>query len=53
MAFMMFKTGFQQQSMGYGSAIAVLLFMFCFVVALGYQRLVLRRDVEGALTQIG
>jgi raffinose/stachyose/melibiose transport system permease protein len=53
MAFMMFKTGFKEQSMGYGSAIAVLLFMFCFVVALGYQRLVLRRDVEGALTQIG
>ena len=53
MAFDMFKTGFTNQSMGAGSAVAVLLFAFCFVVALGYQRLVLRRDVEGALTTNG
>ena len=53
MALDMFKTGFTNQSMGAGSAVAVLLFVFCFVVALGYQRLVLRRDVEGALTTNG
>jgi len=36
--------------MGYGSAVAVILFVLCFVVALGYQRFVLRRDIEGAVT---
>ncbi len=53
MAIGMFKSGFVEQSMGYGSALAVLLFMVCFVVALGYQRLVLRRDIEGAMTSYG
>jgi raffinose/stachyose/melibiose transport system permease protein len=50
MAIDMFKSGFVKQSMGYSSTLAVLLFLFCFLVALGYQRLVLRRDIEGALT---
>jgi raffinose/stachyose/melibiose transport system permease protein len=36
--------------MGYGSALAVILFMFALVLALAYQRLVLRRDIEGATT---
>ena len=52
MAITMFKSGFIEQQMGYGSAVAVILFAFCFVVALGYQRLVLRRDIEGALTSM-
>ncbi len=36
---------------GYGSAVAVILFVICFVFALIYQRFVLRRDTEGALTE--
>ena len=36
--------------MGYGSALAVILFAFGLVLALAYQRFVLRRDVEGAVT---
>ena len=36
---------------GYGSAVAVVLFLISLVVALGYQRFVLRRDLRGAVTQ--
>ncbi|HEU4572690.1 MAG TPA: sugar ABC transporter permease, partial [Candidatus Limnocylindrales bacterium] len=50
MAINMFKTGFVKQQMGYGSALAVILFLLALVVALLYQRLVLRRDIEGAVT---
>jgi raffinose/stachyose/melibiose transport system permease protein len=53
MAINMFKNGYVSREVGYGSAIAVILFAFCFVAALGYQRLVLKRDVEGALTTYG
>jgi raffinose/stachyose/melibiose transport system permease protein len=50
MAIAMFKAGLKNNQMGYGSALAVILFMFGLVVALAYQRFVLRRDVEGAVT---
>ena len=50
MATLMFKSGFTSQQMGYGSALAVILFVCALVVALAYQRFVLRRDVEGAIT---
>lgn len=50
MAILMFKSGFTSQQMGYGSALAVILFVCALVVALAYQRFVLRRDVEGAVT---
>ena len=50
MAVNMFKTGFEKQQMGYGSAFAVLLFLCALVVALLYQRFVLRRDIDGAVT---
>src|SRR6478609_1050631 len=50
MAVNMFKTGFVRQQMGYGSALAVLLFLCALVVALLYQRFVLRRDIDGAVT---
>jgi raffinose/stachyose/melibiose transport system permease protein len=50
MAVNMFKTGFVKQQMGYGSALAVLLFLCALVVALMYQRFVLRRDIDGAVT---
>jgi raffinose/stachyose/melibiose transport system permease protein len=50
MAIEMFKHGFVEQEMGYGSALAVILFGFGLILALAYQRFVLRRDVEGAVT---
>ena len=50
MAVLMFKSGFKDSDMGYGSALAVILFLFALVLALAYQRFVLRRDVEGAVT---
>src|SRR6478752_9101809 len=53
MAIAMFKAGFKGQQMGYGSAIAVILFTFSLVVALLYQRFVLRRDTDGAITTFG
>jgi raffinose/stachyose/melibiose transport system permease protein len=53
MAIAMFKAGFRSHEFGYGSALAVILFLFCLVVALLYQRFVLRRDTEGAVTVYG
>ncbi|HET9522326.1 MAG TPA: sugar ABC transporter permease [Candidatus Limnocylindrales bacterium] len=46
----MFDRGFVRFQFGYGSAVAVILFILCFVLALAYQRWVLRRDTEGATT---
>jgi raffinose/stachyose/melibiose transport system permease protein len=42
--------GFFAQQMGYGSAVSVILFAICLVLALLYQRFVMRRDTEGAIT---
>ena len=53
MAIAMFKAGFRSHQFGYGSALAVILFLCCLVVALLYQRYVLRRDTEGAVTAYG
>jgi raffinose/stachyose/melibiose transport system permease protein len=53
MAIAMFKAGFRSNQFGYGSALAVILFLCCLVVALLYQRFVLRRDTEGAITAYG
>jgi raffinose/stachyose/melibiose transport system permease protein len=53
MAVNMFKAGFASHQMGYGSALAVILFLCALVVALLYQRFVLRRDTEGAITAYG
>jgi hypothetical protein len=33
--------------------VAVIAFLLSFVIALGYQRFVLRRDIAGALTAMG
>jgi len=44
--------GFQRYEFGYGSAVAVILFIICFTFALLYQRFVLRRDTEGATTRM-
>jgi raffinose/stachyose/melibiose transport system permease protein len=53
MAIDMFKAGFTSHQMGYGSALAVILFACALVVALLYQRFVLRRDTDGAITSYG
>ena len=45
--------GFRRFQVGYGSAVAVILFLICFVVALAYQRYVLRRDIDGAMSTNG
>jgi raffinose/stachyose/melibiose transport system permease protein len=50
MATYLIDKGFQSYEFGYGSAVAVILFMICFVFALLYQRFALRRDTSGALT---
>jgi raffinose/stachyose/melibiose transport system permease protein len=42
--------GFRRGQFGYASAVSVILFGLSLVVALLYQRFVLRRDLEGALT---
>ena len=46
----MIQNGFRSQEFGYGSAVAVILFVVSFVFALLYQRFALRRDTAGALT---
>jgi raffinose/stachyose/melibiose transport system permease protein len=47
----MFLDGFRSIAFGYGTAIAVIIFSFCFVFSLVYQRYALRRDTAGALTR--
>jgi len=51
MSVYMIDHGFRRYQFGYGSAVAVLLFVICFIFALVYQRFALRRDVEGAMTR--
>lgn len=48
MAVYMLQNG--QGAPGYGSSIAVILFVISLVVALGFQRFIMRRDLDGALT---
>ncbi|MBO0980805.1 carbohydrate ABC transporter permease [Microbacterium sp. SD291] len=50
MATYMVSEGRNAGNYGYGNAVAVVLFLISLVVALIYQRAVLRRDTEGALT---
>lgn len=50
MATYMMQYGFQRNQLGYGSAVAVILFVISLIIALIYQRFVLRRDMQGALT---
>ena len=51
MATYLINRGFQSYEFGYASAIAVILFIICFVFSLLYQRFALRRDTRGALTR--
>ncbi|MBM2619364.1 sugar ABC transporter permease [Actinoplanes sp. LDG1-06] len=50
MATYMVVEGRNAANYGYGNAVAVVLFVISMVIALIYQRFVLRRDTEGALT---
>jgi raffinose/stachyose/melibiose transport system permease protein len=50
MVISMFQYGFKRYQMGYASAISVAMFLISLVFALAYQRFVLRRDTEGAIT---
>ncbi|WOF24240.1 sugar ABC transporter permease [Microbacterium betulae] len=50
MATYMYLNGHMAGNYGYGNAVAVVLFLISLVVALVYQRFVLRRDTAGALT---
>ena len=53
LAVTMFHYGFQRFQIGYASAISVVIFLISLAFALGYQRFVLRRDIEGAITVMG
>jgi ABC-type sugar transport system permease subunit len=50
MATYMVTEGRNAGNYGYGNAVAVVLFLISMIIALVYQRFVLRRDTEGALT---
>lgn len=51
MATYMVANGRNAGNYGFGNAVAVVLFVISLAVALTYQRFVLRRDTEGALTE--
>ncbi|WP_031526170.1 carbohydrate ABC transporter permease [Streptomyces sp. NRRL F-5123] len=51
MAIYMLAQGRNAGNYGYGSAIAVVMFLISLIVALIYQRFVLRRDLRGAVTE--
>ncbi len=43
------KFGFQRFALGYGSAVAVVLFTLCLAFSLIYQRYVMNREINGAV----
>jgi raffinose/stachyose/melibiose transport system permease protein len=51
MAIYMVAQGRNSAQYGYGSAVAVVMFLISFAVALLYQRFILRRDLRGAVTE--
>lgn len=53
MATYMVEYGNSRNQVGYGSSVAVILFMVSLVIVLIYQRFVLRRDMAGAVTTKG
>jgi raffinose/stachyose/melibiose transport system permease protein len=50
MAVTMFDYGFRRAQVGYATAISVAMFIISFIFAIFYQRFVMRRDTEGAIT---
>jgi raffinose/stachyose/melibiose transport system permease protein len=53
MAVYMVDWGFKRFQFGYASAVAVIMLVISLLFALLYQRFVLRRDLQGALTTMG
>lgn len=53
MATYMIDWAFRRSQFGYASAVSVIVFFLSLLVALAYQRWVLRRDIEGSLTAMG
>ena len=53
LAVTMFNFGFKRFQVGYASAISMVMFLISLIFALFYQRFVMRRDVQGALTTMG
>ncbi|GAA4166747.1 sugar ABC transporter permease [Gryllotalpicola daejeonensis] len=53
MATYMVAQGRMAGNYGYGSAVAVVMFLISLIIALVYQRFVLRRDLQGAVTDGG
>jgi ABC-type sugar transport system permease subunit len=51
MATYMVSNGRDAGNFGYGNAVAVVIFLISLIIALIYQRFVLRRDTAGALTE--
>lgn len=51
MAIYMVRNGRDSGNYGYGSAIAIIIFIISLAVALTYQKFVLNRDLDGALTE--
>ena len=46
----MVREGRLANNYGYGSAVAVVIFVISLVIALTYQHIVMNRDLDGALT---
>ena len=53
LAVTMFQEGFKRFHVGYASAISMSIFLISLTFGLLYQRFVLRRDLEGAITRLG
>ena len=53
LAVTMFQECFKRFHVGYASAISMVIFLISLVFGLLYQRFVLRRDLEGAVTTMG
>ncbi|WFE21565.1 sugar ABC transporter permease [Solwaraspora sp. WMMD937] len=53
MAVTMFQYGFRRFEVGYASAISIAMFLISLTFAVLYQRFILRRDLEGAMTTMG
>jgi raffinose/stachyose/melibiose transport system permease protein len=53
MATYLVEIGSSRQQIGFGTAVAVILFVISLVIALTYQRFALNRDLEGATTGKG
>jgi raffinose/stachyose/melibiose transport system permease protein len=53
MATYLYVYGFKTYSLGYGSAVGVVMMAICFAFSLLYQRFIMRRDLAGSLASAG